>query len=144
VAAAGYPHRAHQARARIEEPRPSRKPAHYDGSQVSHQRAFALRESVGDLGAIGNSMTNLGMVAVLQKRYEEAREWFEKSMRLTRQVGDTWMVAVCHNNLGNATRGLGDYAAARSHYADSCAPTATTMTGGRSRSCWRISACLLH
>ena len=40
-------------------------------------------------------------------------------MRLNREVGDAWMVAISHNNLGNATRGLGDYAAARGHYADS-------------------------
>ena len=40
-------------------------------------------------------------------------------MRINREVGDTWMVANCNNNLGNATRGLGDYAAARVHYAES-------------------------
>jgi len=40
-------------------------------------------------------------------------------MLLCREVGDAWMVAICHNNLGNATRGLGDYKAAWSHYADS-------------------------
>ena len=38
-------------------------------------------------------------------------------MRLNREVGDAWMVAIGHNNLGNATRGLGDLAAAREHYA---------------------------
>ena len=59
------------------------------------------------------------MIAVLQRSFEEARQWFEKSMQLSRQVGDTWMVANCHNNLGNATRGLGDHAAARAHYAES-------------------------
>ena len=59
------------------------------------------------------------MIAVLQKRYAEARDWFQKSMLLSREVGDAWMVAICHNNLGNATRGLGDYEAARRHYADS-------------------------
>ena len=59
------------------------------------------------------------MIAVLQKRYAEARDWFQKSMLLNREVGDDWMVAICHNNLGNATRGLGDYDAARRHYADS-------------------------
>ena len=84
-----------------------------------HERALALRESVGDRWAIGVSMNNLGMIAVLQKRYDEARDWFEKSMALNREVGDAWMVAICHNNLGNATRGLGDYSAARKHYADS-------------------------
>jgi adenylate cyclase len=39
-------------------------------------------------------------------------------MLLNREVGDTWMVAICQNNLGNATRGLGDYETARRHYAE--------------------------
>ena len=40
-------------------------------------------------------------------------------MRLNREVGDAWMVAISDNNLGNATRGLGDFDAARHHYAES-------------------------
>ncbi len=32
-------------------------------------------------------------------------------------VGDTWMVGLGHNNLGNAHRGLGEYDEARSEYA---------------------------
>ena len=58
-----------------------------------HERALALRTEIGDRGRIGISMNNLGMIAVLQKRYEEARDWFEQSMLLNREVGDTWMVA---------------------------------------------------
>jgi tetratricopeptide (TPR) repeat protein len=64
-------------------------------------------------------MNNVGMIAVLQKRFEEASNWFQRSMLLNREVGDSWMIALCHNNLGNATRGLGDYDAARRHYAES-------------------------
>ena len=40
-------------------------------------------------------------------------------MRLNREVGDAWMVAISHNNLGNANRGLGDLDEARRHYAES-------------------------
>jgi hypothetical protein len=40
-------------------------------------------------------------------------------MRLAREVGDTWLVAIGHNNLGNASRGLGDHDAARRHYGES-------------------------
>ena len=40
-------------------------------------------------------------------------------MRLNREVGDAWMVAISDNNLGNATRGLGDFDAAQHHYAES-------------------------
>ena len=38
---------------------------------------------------------------------------------LNREVGDAWMVALCDHNLANATRGLGEHDAARSHYAAS-------------------------
>jgi len=64
-------------------------------------------------------MNNLGMIAFLQKHHAEARNWFQKSILLNREVGDAWMVALCLNNLGNATRGLRDYESAREHYADS-------------------------
>jgi hypothetical protein len=40
-------------------------------------------------------------------------------MQLSREVGDGWLVAIGHNSLGNTTRGLGGYEAARSHYRDS-------------------------
>ncbi|MEO8303520.1 MAG: tetratricopeptide repeat protein [Betaproteobacteria bacterium] len=91
----------------------------YDRSREFHERALALRTEIGDKRGIGNSTTNLGMIAVLQKRFAEACDWFQKSMLLNREVGDAWMVALCHHNLGNATRGLGDFGAARGHYADS-------------------------
>ena len=81
----------------------------YERARALHERALALRTEIGDRWAIGNSTNCLGMIAVLQKRYAEARDWFQKSMLLNREVGDAWMVAICHNNLGNATRGLGDY-----------------------------------
>jgi tetratricopeptide (TPR) repeat protein len=59
------------------------------------------------------------MIASLQERHDEARDRFDEAMRLNREVGDSWMVAISHNNLGNANRGLGDYAAARRHYGES-------------------------
>ena len=40
-------------------------------------------------------------------------------MRLNREVGDAWMVAIGHNNLANANLGLGDHPAARAHFAAS-------------------------
>jgi tetratricopeptide (TPR) repeat protein len=64
-------------------------------------------------------LTNLGAIAVLEHDYEAARTAFEESMRLNREVGDPWMVAISDNNLGNANRGLGEYEAAQRHYADS-------------------------
>ena len=63
-------------------------------------------------------------------------------MRLNREVGDAWMVAISHNNLGNALRGLGDYAARGSTTPTACASIATATTAGRSPSCSRTSAVL--
>jgi hypothetical protein len=56
------------------------------------------------------------MIAVLEQRHHDARRYFEEAMRLNTEVGDTWHVALGHNNLGNASRGLGDGPTARGHY----------------------------
>jgi tetratricopeptide (TPR) repeat protein len=59
------------------------------------------------------------MIASLQGHLQEARERFEESIRLNREVGDAWMVAIGLNNLGNAARDLGDLDDARGHYSAS-------------------------
>ena len=67
-------------------------------------------------------------------------------MRLNREVGDAWMVAISHNNLGNADRGLGEYEAAQQHFADSLGAYASTTTSwamaflSRTSASWRGSA----
>ena len=40
-------------------------------------------------------------------------------MGLCREVGDSWMVALAQNNLGNANREIGDYDTARRNYSES-------------------------
>ena len=50
-----------------------------------------------------------------QRRTDEAREPFEEAMRLNREVGDSWMVALTHNNLGNAAAASATTPSARSH-----------------------------
>ena len=113
----------------------------YETSRSLHDRALQLRTDIGDRRGIGNSTTNLGMIAVLQKQFAEARDWFRKSMLLNREVGDAWMVALCDHNLANATRGLGEHDAARSHYAASLGCIEAMRMHGRSRSCSRTWAC---
>ena len=44
---------------------------------------------------------------------------FTEAMRLNREVGDLWMVAIAHNNLGNALRGQGDLEQAAFHLGES-------------------------
>jgi hypothetical protein len=52
------------------------------------------------------------MIAQLQHDFVVAQMRFQESMRLATEVGDRWMVAVGHHNLGNANVGLGDLAKA--------------------------------
>ena len=59
------------------------------------------------------------LIALLQRDFAAARDWFQKSMALNREVGDAWMVALSDHNLGNANRELGEHALARRHYAAS-------------------------
>ncbi|MEO7243698.1 MAG: tetratricopeptide repeat protein [Rubrivivax sp.] len=91
----------------------------YRESSAFHERAMALRTDLGDRRGIAVSMTNIGTVAVLEQRFSDARRWFEQFNVLAREVGDAWMIGNGENNLGNALRGLGDYAATRPHYATS-------------------------
>ena len=119
--------------------------AEYDGDYdaaraLQRAGAGACAQSVGDRWGIGVSMTNLGMIATLQERYADADAHFEEAMRLNREVGDAWMVAIGHNNLGNAARGLGDRDRARRTSRPAWRPTETTTTAGRWPSCWRTSA----
>jgi hypothetical protein len=48
------------------------------------------------------------MIALLQNEFAVAQMRFEESMRLATEIGDRWIVAVGHHNLGNAGVGLGD------------------------------------
>ena len=63
------------------------------------------------------SQNNLGMIALHERALDEARTRLEEALRLQREVGDTWMQAISQNNLGTATRDLGDHAAAQANYA---------------------------
>jgi len=62
-------------------------------------------------------MMNIGMNAMHRKHAADALEPFQEAMRLNREVGDLWEVALAHHNLANAARELGDYPEARSQYA---------------------------
>jgi tetratricopeptide (TPR) repeat protein len=62
-------------------------------------------------------MMNIGMNAMHRKRAAAALESFQEAMRLNREVGDLWEVALAHHNLANAARMLGDFPEARSQYA---------------------------
>ena len=59
----------------------------YDEAGRLGEQALALRRELGDRWAIGVSQNNLGMLASLRGRPEEAKERFTESMALHTQVG---------------------------------------------------------
>jgi tetratricopeptide (TPR) repeat protein len=67
------------------------------------------------------SLNNLGNIALLQGRPEEARRLIEEAVAAHREVGDPSMVASSLDNLGNATRELGEHAAAKALYDEALA-----------------------
>jgi tetratricopeptide (TPR) repeat protein len=60
---------------------------------------------------------NLGNVLLLKGNVEEARLCQEESLRLRRETGDPWMIALGEHNLGLLTRSQGDYRATRNLFA---------------------------
>jgi tetratricopeptide (TPR) repeat protein len=59
------------------------------------------------------------MIALLQERFTEARDLFAEAIRLAKEVGDAWVLAINHNNIGNAYRGLRESIEAAENYAAS-------------------------
>jgi hypothetical protein len=57
------------------------------------------------------------MLATVRGDLALALERFMEAQTLAEEVGDPWVVAVGHHNLGNATRDLGDLDAAPGHFA---------------------------
>jgi tetratricopeptide (TPR) repeat protein len=64
------------------------------------------------------SLNNLGMIALLKHDYATTVIRCTEARRITDQVGDTWLAAIADNNLGNASRELGELDAALEHYGD--------------------------
>ena len=67
---------------------------HGDRARRTTSARWALRHEVGDRWAIGVSENNLGMIALHESEFDAARDHFETSMRLNREIGDAWMVAI--------------------------------------------------
>ena len=74
------------------------------------------------------------MIVLLQNEFAVAQMRFEESMRLATEIGDRWMVAVGHHNLGNAGVGLGEHERPETSSFRPCMPTRTSAIPGRWRS----------
>jgi tetratricopeptide (TPR) repeat protein len=83
--------------------------------------SLAVRRAINDRWAIAVTLNNIGFLALLQGRVDEARPALEEALALQREVGDRWMIGNALNNLGNVARDQAAYGEARALYAESLA-----------------------
>ena len=99
----------------------------YDVAQELNEQALDLRVRLGDRWGIGVSRNNLGMIAYLRHDYAGRPGPSRRSPadRARGRATSGWSPWPAHN-LGNATRELGDVAAAGRNYAEALATYGST------------------
>ena len=90
-----------------------------DQATAFHERALAIRRSLGDVRGIGSSLNNLGVLARDRGDAERTRQLCLEALSLFRQAGDEHRAAIALISLGNAATRQGDLAQARSFYGES-------------------------
>ncbi len=93
----------------------------YEAALVHHERALALRRTMGNAKDIASSLNNLGGLAMEQGDYPRARALWEESLAFRRQTGEVRLIAVALMNLGVLAYFEGDYRRARAALED-CLP----------------------
>ena len=93
----------------------------FEESTDHHQRALALFESLNPLQAtadIADSLIKLGNVSYSRGCFEEAKDYYNKSLEIRQGIfgTDHITVASCLNNLGCVYSALGDHQSAKDFY----------------------------
>ncbi|MDQ4078631.1 MAG: tetratricopeptide repeat protein, partial [Chloroflexota bacterium] len=85
--------------------------------------AIQLLEPARQTAEERNHRRNLGLAyyfltgaAFGQGEYEMAQEYGQQAYHIHRLTGDRWMMAYCHNELGNVALALRDYDTAKQHF----------------------------
>ena len=75
---------------------------------------LALAQVEGDRRLTGRHQVILGLVTWMKGDYVLSRPYFQEALRISRELGDDWNIAITLANLGFVTRGAGDDETARS------------------------------
>jgi non-specific serine/threonine protein kinase len=78
-------------------------------AQILQERALALRQALGDKPGIGDSLTQLGAMAVAARNPTAARRLLEEALDCFQELGNKQMVALVACHLAIVTAQLGDY-----------------------------------
>ena len=79
---------------------------------ISRNHSRALK----NLETEATSYTNLGNVHISIGEYEKARGPIEKSLAISKELGDRNKEAACYTNLGNVHISVGEYEKARKYF----------------------------
>jgi tetratricopeptide (TPR) repeat protein len=86
-----------------------------------YERALALYQQLGDVRGQARCHSNLGIVAHIEARYEDARKSLTMAISLARAAGIPDQTGSASLNLGVMTMRLGDYDRARELFSDAMA-----------------------
>lgn len=67
------------------------------------QQASVLREQIGDLSAMANSLFYTGMTYIFQDQEETAREYYQRTLALAEQHGNTWAASEANRHLADVS-----------------------------------------
>ncbi|SHK90437.1 Tetratricopeptide repeat-containing protein [Reichenbachiella agariperforans] len=71
----------------------------YDSAMTNYYKSIEIKKKI-DPQSLGSSYTNLGMIKLLLKNYEEAEQYFAIALKLDLEQNDGWGKANTYENLG--------------------------------------------
>lgn len=88
----------------------------FDSAIVWHQKTLDLRRAIGDKRGEGETLNNMAVLFVKQKRFAEALEHYRAAIQLMQNAGDLRNVTILQSNLGRCFQNMGNYPEAIRQY----------------------------
>jgi DNA-binding SARP family transcriptional activator/predicted ATPase len=84
----------------------------YPTARQHYQQAFDIQERLNDFTGMASEAINLAFTAFFQEDYAAERDFAQRGLALSRQIGNAHLQAMSLQGLGEAASGLGDIATA--------------------------------
>lgn len=86
-------------------------------AEQAYLRAIETLKAYGALAALIGPFNGMGNVLLEEQRFDEARDYYERALRLGQEVGDRTNIGVSHMHLGRCALLQGRFAAAKNEFA---------------------------